>query len=112
MDKERNAIEQLKKGIADYVNQVIEKAPMDKTVTALIKRVNNNNTYDILINNITYKNIKTMGGVCKTNESVKVMIPQNNYNNMFILKAQASDSPTPTPSVERISNADIDRICV
>jgi hypothetical protein len=87
MDRYENAVDQLKTGIKTYIDKKASEIPCDRTFTALVTRVNSNGTYEILLNNVKYNNIKTIGGTCYVNETVKVLVPQNNYNNMFILKA-------------------------
>ena len=87
MDKYENAVEQLKSGIKTYIDKKTIEIPCDRTFTALVTKINQNGTYEILLNGVKYNNIKTIGGTCYVNETVKVLVPQNNYNNMFILKA-------------------------
>lgn len=87
MEKAENAYNQLLNGIKDYVLSTSENIPRDITGSATIRRVNGNGTYDIMFGNVVYTNIKTLGGICKPNETVKVLIPQGQYNNMFILKS-------------------------
>lgn len=86
MDKDEKAYNQLLKGIELYVNECIKNSGFDKTFIGLIEEIKPNNQYDITINDITYSNIKTIGGTCKIGEVVKVLVPQNNFSNMFILK--------------------------
>lgn len=86
MDKNKNAVEQLKEGISVYVDKKLDNIPFDRTFTALITKVSSNNTYSVLLNGVEYNNIRTIGGSCYINETVKVVVPQNNYNNMYILK--------------------------
>lgn len=86
MDKAQKAYDELKKGIQNYIKILLDNVPMDKTFTALIKSKNDDNTYNILLNNTEYNDIPTLCGTCDINETVKVTVPQNNYTNMFILK--------------------------
>lgn len=85
MDRNEIAYQQLLQGIQDYVKECLDNGGYDKTYTAIIKEVTNQG-YNILLNGKTYNNIKTIGGTCMVNETVKVTVPQNNFNNMFILK--------------------------
>lgn len=87
MNKYENAVDQLKEGIKTYINKKTDEIPCDRTFTALVTKVNSNGTYAVLLNGVEYNHIKTIGGTCYVNETVKVLVPQNNYNNMFILKA-------------------------
>lgn len=70
----------------------IKNASFDKTYNGKISSVNTNGTYNVTINGVEYTNIKTMGGTCSLNELVKIRIPQNNYNNMYIDKHGNSGS--------------------
>lgn len=94
-NKNERAVDQLKKGIQFYVDKKIDNANLDKTVNAIINKVNENETYNILINGVEYLNIKTIGGKCELNEVVKVLIPQNNYNLMTILKGGHGEADLP-----------------
>ena len=88
MDKAQKAYDELKKGIQNYIKISLDNVPMDKTFTALIKSYGEEEgTYNIILNNTEYKNVPSLGGTCIINETVRVMIPQNNYTNMFILKS-------------------------
>lgn len=88
MDKAQKAYDELKKGIQNYIKISLDNVPMDKTFTALIKSYGEEEgTYNIILNNTEYKNVSSLGGTCVINETVRVMIPQNNYTNMFILKS-------------------------
>ena len=86
MDDSKNAYNKLKKGIEDFVRIIVDKSA-DKTYTAIIKKVNSDGTYDIMLNGVKYTNIPTcIGNACIVNETVHVTIPQGNINNMFIIK--------------------------
>ena len=87
MDKYENAVDQLKDGIKTYIEKKTSEIPCDRTFTALVTGKDGNNTYTISLNSVEYHNIKTIGGTCYINETVRVLVPQNNYNNMFIIKA-------------------------
>ena len=86
MDKNQIAMEQIQKGIENAVNKAIKDAPFDKTEIGKIISINSSDgTYDVELNKITYENIDTLNNMSfNINDMVKVMIPQNNYNNMFI----------------------------
>ena len=85
MDKESNAIQQLIKGIQIYVQKLLQDSPRDMTYTAVVQ-AENVEGYDIKMNGVVYTNVHTIGGTCTINEVVYVMLPQNNSNNMIILK--------------------------
>lgn len=91
MNKFQEAIKDLENGIKLYVNKMIEKSPKDMTYSAIIYS-GGIEGYNIKLNGKIYENVPTIGGVCTVNETVKVLIPQNNYNNMIILKATNGSS--------------------
>ncbi|MBQ0112206.1 MAG: hypothetical protein KBT03_03660 [Bacteroidales bacterium] len=92
MDKNEIAYQQLLQGIQEYTQECLDNGGYDKTYTAIIKSVTTQG-YTILLNGQTYENIKTIGGTCVVNETVKVIVPQNNFSNMFILKGGTSGEP-------------------
>ena len=102
---ERNAYQQLLEGITFYIDKVVSDNK-EKTMTARIVSVQEDGSYTIDLEGKQYSNIGTIGGVCTINEMVKVMIPQGQYNNMFILKGGSGGggSITPTPSVSGVSS--------
>ena len=86
MDNTKNAYNKLMKGIEDFVRLTVGKTA-DKTYTAIIKKINTDGTYDIMLNGVTYVNVPTcIGNPCSVNETVRVTVPQGNINNMFIIK--------------------------
>ena len=84
-EKDKNAYKQLLQGIQSYVNKCIAESNRDVTTTARVVEIKNE-LYTIEINGVQYSGIDTIGGTCTVNEMVRVMIPQGQYNNMFILK--------------------------
>lgn len=86
MDKNEIAMQELQKGIDNAIKQAINNAPFDKTKIGKIVYVNSTDgTYNVELNKITYENIDTLNKMSFIiNDMVKIMIPQNNYNNMFI----------------------------
>ena len=87
---ERNAYRQLLEGITFYIDKVVSDNK-EKTMTARIVSIQEDGSYTIDLEGKQYSNIGTIGGVCTINEMVKVMIPQGQYNNMFILKGGSGD---------------------
>jgi hypothetical protein len=75
----------LEEGVLLYVDEQLDKAPFDKTDTAIITGTSEFG-YTLLFKGKEYRDIKTIGGSCLLNETVNIVIPQNNMNNMFILK--------------------------
>lgn len=86
MDKNQIAMQELQKGVDNAIKQAINNAPFDKTEIGKIVYVNSTDgTYNVELNKITYENIDTLNKMSFIiNDMVKIMIPQNNYNNMFI----------------------------
>lgn len=87
----KNIVDNLMEGIKFYINERIKFAPYDRTDTAIVKGISEFG-YVISYNNVLYSDIKTIGGTCSINETVKIMIPQNNMNNIFILKPPNGDN--------------------
>lgn len=86
----KSIIDNLWEGITFYVNERFKNAPFDKTDTAIIKGVSEFG-YVIDYNKNLYADVRTIGGTCYINETVKIMIPQNNMNNIFIMKPPGAD---------------------
>lgn len=86
MDAVKEAYNTLIKGIQNYVDLAITKGT-DKTYSAIIQAVDSTeNEYTVLLNNVSYSGVSTIGGTCEVNEVVHVLVPQGNFSNMFILK--------------------------
>ena len=91
MEKDKIAYEQLLQGIQSYVNKCLEESNRDITTTGKIVEVVEDGGYTVEINGVQYSDIDTIGGECALNEMVRVVIPQGQYNNMFILKGADFD---------------------
>ena len=78
----------LSDGIQRYVDDAVENVKADKTYTALVTGIYSadDNTYNIILNGVNYNDIPTMGGTCAINETVHVVFPCGNSNNMYINK--------------------------
>lgn len=85
MNFERKAYNTLLQGIQNYVKDLVNKN-CDKTYTGIVTQITEDG-YTVLVNGVSYPNLDTIGGTCGINETVKVLVPQGNFNNMFILKA-------------------------
>ena len=105
-EREKNAYDQLLQGVQSFVKKCVNESNRDITTTARIVSVQSDGSYNIDLNGVEYKNIDTIGGECTLNEMVRVVIPQGQYNNMFILKGGSGGggSITPTPSVSGVSS--------
>ena len=99
MEKDKIAYEQLLQGIQSYVNKCLGESNRDITTTGKIVEVVEDGGYTVEINGVQYSDIYTIGGECTLNEMVKVIIPQGQYNNMFILKGVDFDQIYPIGSV-------------
>lgn len=77
----------LMKGIQFIIDNAIKVAPYNRTLTGLILAVNTDGTYNLKLDGNTYNNIQAIktGIALNVNDTVKVEIPQNQMNNMFIL---------------------------
>lgn len=79
--------ERLLEGIDLIVRKYVDNANYDKCFIGIVKEINDDGTYNVEVNrNTIYTNIKTNGGTCKVNDIVRLISPQNNFNNVFILK--------------------------
>ena len=74
---------ELEKGILRYVDNSIENAPYTQVYTGLVK-ASGVDGYTISLNGVEYANIPSKGTFL-TNDTVRVVIPNNQYSNMFIL---------------------------
>ena len=99
MEKDKIAYEQLLQGIQSYVNKCLGESNRDITTTGKIVEVVKDGCYTVEINGVQYSDIYTIGGKCALNEIVRVVIPQGQYNNMFILKGVDFDQIYPIGSV-------------
>lgn len=90
-EREKNAYDQLLQGIQSFVKKCVNESNRDITTTARIVSIQSDGSYNIDLNGVEYKNIDTIGGECTLNEMVRVVIPQGQYNNMFILKGGSGE---------------------
>lgn len=86
MDKNEKALQELMQGIAYYIKQTIAHSSITSIETGLIVSTGTEEGYKIKLNNLAYDNIKALNGaIFGVNDTVKVVIPNGNYNEMFIL---------------------------
>ena len=90
-NKDKIAYEQLLQGIKSYVDKCLAESKRDITTTAKVVDISDD-LYTVELDDVQYKGLDTIGGTCTINEMVKVMIPQGQYNNMFILKGGETNS--------------------
>ncbi len=80
------AIEILSSAIQNMIDKKIENAPRDRTRSGMIVTVNDNGTYKVLVDGKEYDNVQAYGTLTMPeNQIVKVVYPDNNPTNMFIL---------------------------
>ena len=85
MNKFERALDQLKKGIQSYVDKKLEDAPFDKITTGVVNSVGSNNLYTVTIDRKQYTNVPCVyKNIIKNGDIVKITIPQNNYNLIYI----------------------------
>lgn len=72
-------------GIEYLINKAIDKAPFDKVKNGQILAQNQDGSYNVLVDNKTYTANSLNNSVLSTGSIVKILIPQNEYSNMFIL---------------------------
>lgn len=85
MNENKEAIDALLNGVDYLIQNSLKSAPNDRVFVGIIKRANSNNTYDVSINNNIYSNVQSLFKGLAVGSTVKVLSPQNQMNNMFIL---------------------------
>ena len=87
--KADNALESLMNGLVQYVDNKINAIPYVKTDIGVVKAVNLVNgkyIHTITVRNFDYTGIKSLGNNEFTSDSpVYILVPNGQYNNMFIL---------------------------
>ena len=64
---------------------MLELAPFDKTMVGIVKTAYDNNLYTVTVNQQDYNNVACLfKGLINVGDVVKVRIPQNNNNLMYI----------------------------
>lgn len=87
MDKEKKAYDELCKGIQIAVNSAVDKLPVTKISNAIVVAKDSVEGYNIKLDGILYNQVSALdiGKTFVANQVVVVVIPNGNYNNMFIL---------------------------
>lgn len=81
--------EYIQSAIQTIVHKAINDAPFDKTRTGIVKAVNTNNTYKVLIDGVEYPNVPIWHGLmANTNDVVKIKFPSGNVSQMYICEAR------------------------
>lgn len=84
MSDNKKATNSLLKGMQYLIKEEINKAPIDQTLTGVIKNVKENNLYDVLIGGKLYSNIPSIFKGFSINDTVKIKVPQNQFSQMYI----------------------------
>lgn len=93
MDKNANAIDQLKKGIMSYVDTKLNKLAFVKTEIGVVAGVGTTIGNKINVKGAIYDDILSVGNIIFPNDCVVYLfIPNAQYSNMFIL-GQLDDTP-------------------
>lgn len=75
----------INQAVTTSVQAQIQKAGFDRTRTGRIVGVNQNNTYSVKVDNVTYPNVSVYGeGKIITGDFVKVVYPCNQVSQMYI----------------------------
>lgn len=78
-------IDALLTGVQYLIEQNIASAPFDKVKNGKVLAINLDGTYRVSIEGKTYNIPSLVKAGISVNSIVKVLIPQNEYSNMFIL---------------------------
>lgn len=104
------SVDKLKEGVKFYVDEKIKNAPFTKIYTGRIVGATDFG-YQVLYNSKTYDDVQTIGGICLMNETVRIVIPDNNMNNMFILKpATNNDVINIQQELNRLQSDKLDKV--
>lgn len=79
------AMEALLSGIQYLIEQNIASAPFDKVKNGKVLAINLDGTYRVSIEGKIYNIPSLVKSGISVNSIVKILIPQNEYSNMFIL---------------------------
>lgn len=88
------AIEALIAGVQYLIEQNIASAPFDKVKNGKVLAINLDGTYRVSIEGKTYNIPSLVRAGISVNSIVKVLIPQNEYSNMFILNTASGGGAT------------------
>lgn len=85
MSKESEALQELMKAIKFFIHEEISKASFDRTLNGRVVSIVDEKTYKVNVKNNVYELPYYGNGTLVVNDIVKVVIPENNMNNIFIL---------------------------
>lgn len=90
MGKYNAILDQIVDSIDYIVKDRIKNAPFDRTRTGKIVGILGNNKYRVKIDNAEYDVMSISDEVFSPNAIVKILVPENQYSNMFILAASSN----------------------
>ena len=85
MANESLALDAILRSIKILVMNGVDKAAYDKTYNGIITQINSDGTYDVKVNTKIYTLKLYITRTLTVNQVVKVVFPQNNPSNAFIL---------------------------
>lgn len=85
MASNQQAMESILNGVNYLIDNAINIAPNDKTYVGIINSVNLDGTYNVAINGYVYTNIPSLFTGFNQYDTVKILSPQNQMSQMFIL---------------------------
>lgn len=86
------AMEALLNGIQYLVEQSVASAPFDKVKNGKVLAINLDGTYRVSIEGKIYNIPSLVKSGISVNSIVKILIPQNEYSNMFILNVTSGNN--------------------
>ena len=78
------AVQTVSKSIVRAIRDCLERAPFDRTYDGVIQKALGNGQYKVEVHGTAYT--LTSSATYQQGEAVKVMVPQGNRKNMFILQ--------------------------
>lgn len=85
MNNEKKAQDALLEAIDIMIENKLKKLNFNYYVDGVVKSKNDDNTYDVLINGVIYKNIPSKNNFqYLVNDTVQILIKNGNWNKKFI----------------------------
>lgn len=95
----KEAIDSLLDGIKHLISESLEAAPFDRVKNGKVLYKNDDGTYGVLIEERVYTAIALFDSGFIPGSVVKVLIPQNNYSDVFIINTCGSGTKIPKITV-------------
>lgn len=85
-DEEENAFLQLQQGIINYVEAITQNLAYDRTVIGSVtQKSEDEKRFTVKIDKINYERVPKLSHLTiNIGDIVKLTVPQNNYNNIYI----------------------------